>query len=88
MIAPAASIETAPPATADRWVLVLAPEPGEVPVGRRVAQVLRFAKRRQGLKCIEVSSFTPDEQIATAREEIAELRAALAKAQRPRKATP
>ena len=76
-----ASTETHAEAQA-RWVLVFVAEPGAVPAGRRVAQLLRYAKRRQGFKCIEVSERTPDEQRDRLRDEVAELRTALAKAER------
>lgn len=42
------------------WVLVLVPTgDSPVPVGRRVAQVLRYALRAHGLKCVGVQSVVP-----------------------------
>lgn len=61
--------------TAERWCLVFVAEAGPVPPGRRVAQVLRFAKRRQGLKCIEVSATTLHEQVERLKVEVLELQA-------------
>ena len=68
------NIELPTSATAERWVIVLVAEPGEVPAARRVAQVFKIAKRRHGLRCIEVSDRTPAEQLERARAEILELR--------------
>ena len=68
----------------EAWVLVLVPfGESEVPAGRRVAQLLRTAKRRHGLRCIEVSERTPDEQLQAARAEVIRLqRLVLAQAER------
>ena len=78
-----ANTDRSPPASADeRWVIVVVPEASEVPAGRRVAQLLRTAKRRHGLRCIEVSERTPDEQLQAARAEVIELRRQLEQAKR------
>ena len=79
-----ANTDRSPPASADeRWVIVVVPEASEVPAGRRVAQLLRTAKRRHGLRCIEVSKRTPDEQLQAARAEVIRLqRLVLAQAER------
>lgn len=73
-----------PPASADeRFVLVLVPF-GEsaVPVGRRVAQVLKYAKRAMGMRCVEVSSYTPTEQLERLTDELIALRRLLERANR------
>lgn len=62
----------------ERWCIVFVAEPGEVPAGRRVARVLKNAKRSHGLRCIEVSSFTLAEQLERLRSEVAELKRQLA----------
>jgi hypothetical protein len=43
----------------ERWVVVLTPEPGAVPPAVRVRQVLKYALRRQGLKCAAVLADVP-----------------------------
>ena len=45
-----------------------------VPVGRRVAQVLKYAKRAMGMRCVEVSSYTPTEQLERLTDELIALR--------------
>lgn len=55
-----ASAEPTPAAdTAELWVLALVAEPGEVPVARRVAQVLKYAKRVHGLRCVALRDRFP-----------------------------
>lgn len=44
---------------AERWVIVLTPEPSEVPAAVRVRQVLKYALRRQGLVCEAVLADVP-----------------------------
>ena len=70
---------------ADVWALVFVAEAGPVPTGRRVDQVLKYAKRVQGLRCASMSSTTLPEQLARSRDEVIELREQLAKASKPRK---
>jgi hypothetical protein len=68
-----ANAETAPP-PAERWCVVLVSVPGsEVPIGRRVAGLLKSALRGWKLRCIEVSNRTPTEQLAAVLEENARL---------------
>jgi hypothetical protein len=46
-------------APAEKWVIVLVPEPGPVPPAVRVRQVLKYALRRQGLACEAVLADVP-----------------------------
>lgn len=47
-------------ANSDPWVVVFVPVGGSVvPVGRRMAQVLRYALRAQGMKALSVQSVVP-----------------------------
>jgi hypothetical protein len=47
---------------ADRWIVELVPFPDDDrPIGRRVALVLKFAKRVAGLRCRVVRDPRPDE---------------------------
>lgn len=79
-IAETASAEEA----SSRWVLVVRPEPGErdAPFEVRVRRWLKCGLRGFGVRVVEVSSLTPDEQRERLREEVIALRAALAKMQR------
>lgn len=52
-----------PVPAAERWVLVLEPEPGDVPPVIRVRHILKFAKRLQGMRCVGL----PNDPPATAR---------------------
>lgn len=58
----------------DRWVLVFHAQRGDLRAGRRVAQVLKYALRTQGLRCVEARAKTEDEELVRLRGEVLELR--------------
>lgn len=49
----------AAPDPPERWAIVLRPEPGPVLPARRVAQLLKYALKRQGLVCVSVYADVP-----------------------------
>lgn len=46
------------------WVIVIRPEPSAVPAGRRVARLLKYAKRALGLTAVAVRDPSPSELAA------------------------
>ena len=67
-------------AHSSRWVLVVRSLPGqEVPIESRVKRWLKCGLRGFGIRCIEVSGLTPDEQHERLKAEVEALRAENAK---------
>ena len=87
MIDNAASTEPATSATAERWALLVRPEPGEreAPFEVRIRRWIKCGLRGFGIRLVEATATTLPEQLASAREEIVRLRLELEKAKRPKR---
>lgn len=71
-------------APAERWAIVVRPEPGEreAPFDVRIRRWIKCGLRGFGVRCVEVGITTLPEQLEAARAEVLELRERVAKLER------
>lgn len=66
------------------WVIVLSPEPSEVPEAVRIRHLLKRALRDWGLRCESASETTLPEQLERLAAEVLDLQQKLERAERKR----